>query len=80
LTDQEIKLKIQNKMYRRQKFLEVLHEIREEMSREADYDVELFVEMVRSEKNFDIEIEMTSDETKKLTAKSRSLIKKLPKL
>jgi hypothetical protein len=67
-------------MYRRQKFLEVLHEIREEMSREADYDVELFVEMVRSEKNFDIEIEMTSDETKKLTAKSRSLIKKLPKL
>ncbi len=35
-------------MYRRPKFLEVLHEIREEMSREADYDVELFAEMVRS--------------------------------
>ena len=29
-------------MYRRPKFLEVLHAIREEMSREADYDVDLF--------------------------------------
>ena len=37
-------------MYRRPKFLEVLHEIREEMSREADYDVDLFAEMVRSGK------------------------------
>lgn len=35
-------------MYRKPKFLEVLHEIREEMSREADYDVVLFAEMVRS--------------------------------
>jgi len=35
-------------MYRRPKFLEVLHTIREEMSREADYDVDLFAEMVRS--------------------------------
>lgn len=35
-------------MYRRPRFLEVLHEIREEMSREADYDIELFAEMVRS--------------------------------
>ena len=35
-------------MYRRPKFLEVLHEIREEMSREADYDVDLFAELVRS--------------------------------
>ena len=35
-------------MYRRPKFLEVLHAIREEMSREVDYDVELFAEMVRS--------------------------------
>lgn len=35
-------------MYRRPKFLEVLHEIREQMSREADYDVDLFTEMVRS--------------------------------
>jgi hypothetical protein len=35
-------------MYRRPKFLEVLHRIREDMSREADYDVDLFAEMVRS--------------------------------
>ena len=35
-------------MYRRPKFLTVLHQIRENMSREADYDVDLFAEMVRS--------------------------------
>lgn len=35
-------------MYRRPKFLEVLIEIREEMAREADYDVDLFAEIVRS--------------------------------
>jgi hypothetical protein len=35
-------------MYRKPRFLEEMHAIREEMSREADYDVELFVEMVRS--------------------------------
>lgn len=35
-------------MYRRPKFLEVLHAIREEMSREVDYDVDLFTELVRS--------------------------------
>jgi hypothetical protein len=44
-------------MYRRPKFLEMLHEIREEMSGEADYDVDLFAELVRSGKgskfNFD---------------------------
>ncbi len=37
-------------MYRKPRFLEVLHLIREEMSREADYDVDLFTEMVRSGK------------------------------
>ncbi|PYS70573.1 MAG: hypothetical protein DMF69_13125 [Acidobacteria bacterium] len=35
-------------MYRKPRFLEVLHAIREEMSREADYDVDLFTEMVRT--------------------------------
>ncbi|MGI9035491.1 MAG: hypothetical protein ACR2GD_05570 [Pyrinomonadaceae bacterium] len=35
-------------MYRRPKFLEILHEIREEMSREADYDMDLFAELARS--------------------------------
>ncbi len=37
-------------MYRKPRFLEELHAIREEMSRECDYDVDLFVEMVRSGK------------------------------
>jgi hypothetical protein len=44
ITDNKSKLL----MYRRPKFLEVLHAIREEMSREVDYDVDLFAEMVRS--------------------------------
>ncbi len=35
-------------MYRKPIFLEALHAIREEMSRQADYDVDLFAEMVRS--------------------------------
>jgi hypothetical protein len=35
-------------MYRRSKFVEVLHEIRREMSAEADFDVDIFAEMVRS--------------------------------
>ena len=35
-------------MYRRPKFLEVLIEIRQEMAREADYDVDLFAEIARS--------------------------------
>ena len=35
-------------MYRRPKFLTELLKIRETMSREADYDVDLFAEMVRS--------------------------------
>jgi hypothetical protein len=34
-------------MYRRPKFLELLLEIRREMAHEADYDVDLFVEMAR---------------------------------
>lgn len=38
-------------MYRRPKFLEILHEIREEMSREADYDMDLFAELARSGKS-----------------------------
>lgn len=35
-------------MYPKPRFLEELHAIREEMSRECDYDVDLFAEMVRS--------------------------------
>ncbi len=35
-------------MYRRPKFLEILLDIRREMALEADYDVDLFAEIVRS--------------------------------
>ena len=35
-------------MYRKPQFLSALHDIRREMSREADYDVELFAQMIRS--------------------------------
>lgn len=37
-----------NSMYRRAKFVEILHEIREEMAHEADYDVDLFAELART--------------------------------
>lgn len=37
-------------MYRKTRFLEELIAIREEMSRECDYDVEMFAEMIRSGK------------------------------
>jgi hypothetical protein len=35
-------------MYRRTKFIEILHEIRQEMAAEADYDLVLFAENIRS--------------------------------
>ncbi|MDX6614004.1 MAG: hypothetical protein QOD75_3190 [Blastocatellia bacterium] len=35
-------------MYRKPRFLKVLHAIREQMSREVDYDVDLFVEVIRA--------------------------------
>ena len=35
-------------MYRRPKFLKVLIEIRQQMAREADFDMNRFVEMIRS--------------------------------
>jgi hypothetical protein len=47
IENQKAKIKSHD-MYRRPKFLTVLHKIRETMSREADYDVDLFAEMVRS--------------------------------
>jgi hypothetical protein len=47
IENQKSKIKSHD-MYRRPKFLTVLHQIRETMSREADYDVDLFAEMVRS--------------------------------
>jgi hypothetical protein len=40
-------------MYRRPRFLELLIVIREEMARDADFDVDLFVEMARSGNGFE---------------------------
>ena len=62
-------------MYRRPKFLEVLLEIRQEMARQADYDVDLFAEMVRAgkfskDKNG---YDLTAGDTKK---KTRNQVKK----
>jgi hypothetical protein len=50
-------------MYRRPKFLEVLLEIRQAMSREADYDIDLFAEMIRSGK-FRVESETENQDLK----------------
>ena len=51
-------------MYRRPKFLEILLEIRQEMAREADYDVDLFAEMVRSGNFSSIKKEFSLSENK----------------
>lgn len=37
-----------SKMYPRSKFQEILLEIRQEMAREADFDADLFAEIVRT--------------------------------
>ena len=48
-------------MYRRPKFLEILIEIRQEMSREVDYDVDLFAEMIRSSEGKSQKVQGKSD-------------------
>ncbi len=59
-------------MYRRPKFQEVLLKIRQDMSREADYDVDLFAEMIRSgrfskdENAYEINGNQTSGEKDKI--------------
>ena len=62
-------------MYRRPKFLEVLIEIRQEMARDADYDVDLFAEMVRSGKIADVEKIHALNETETNDEKPKSEIK-----
>lgn len=66
--------KDQERMYRRPKFLELLIDIRAEMAREADYDVDLLVQMVRSgDKGVVKEHSMTgpTDETASKDVRSR---------
>ena len=59
-------------MYRRPKFLEILLEIRQEMSRSADYDMDLFAEMVRSGKFVERNHLFNSDEAKEKNGKTES--------
>lgn len=57
-------------MYRRPKFLEILIEIRQEMSRFADYDMDLFAEMIRSGKFPERNHIFNSDEAKEKNEQS----------
>lgn len=57
-------------MYRRPLFLEALHRIREEMSREADYDVDLFAETVRAGRQKEISKNGTAKRKKKTVSKT----------
>jgi hypothetical protein len=62
-------------MYRRPKFLEVLLDIRRQMSRSADYDVDLFSEMIRSGSFSDDENSYDLGEDKKAENKNGNSIK-----
>jgi hypothetical protein len=70
-------------MYRRPKFLEILLEIREQMSRDADYDMDLFAEMVRSgkisenEKTYNLNESKTASDKEKDSEKVKSKVSKL---
>ena len=57
-------------MYRRPKFLEILLDIRQEMSRSADYDMDLFAEMVRSGKFPERSHSFNSDEMREKKEKN----------
>nr|MCW5959532.1 hypothetical protein [Pyrinomonadaceae bacterium] len=63
-------------MYRRPIFLEALLKIREDMAREADYDVDLFAERVRSgsfavsSEQYDLSL---PDEEKQRSKKNRTV-------
>lgn len=63
-------------MYRRPKFLEVLLDIRQEMARQADYDVDLFAEMVRSGKFASEEKSLHSMEVETVENKNKTKSKR----
>lgn len=63
-------------MYRRPKFLEVLLDIRQEMARQADYDVDLFAEMVRSGKFSSEEKSLHSMEVETIENKNKAKSKR----
>ncbi len=59
-------------MYRRPKFLEILLEIREQMSRDSDFDADLFAEMVRSGKISNQEKSFSLKQDEKIKTKKKS--------
>lgn len=62
-------------MYPRSKFQEILLEIRQEMAREADFDVDLFAEIVRTGSGpRDARIHSLSDQPSPSPRKDRSPI------
>ena len=65
-------------MYRRPKFLEILISVREEMARDADFDVDLFVEMARNGKGFE-RSERNSMADRETIANDRSVRRTLTK-
>lgn len=58
-------------MYRRPKFLEILLEVREQMSRDSDFDADLFAERVRSGKISDREIEFSPKKNRDSSPKKK---------
>ncbi len=46
-------------MYRKPKFLEFLHAVREQMARECDYDMDLFIQMLRQAPKLDENVSET---------------------
>ena len=60
-------------MYPRSKFQEILLEIRQEMAREADFDVDLFAEIVRTGSGpSDIKMHSLTDSSIPNTLKART--------
>jgi len=57
--------------YRRPKFLETLLEIRRELAHSVDYDVDLFVEMVRS--GDDHQLDLTTGRTRLSDSRSSAV-------
>jgi hypothetical protein len=64
-------------MYRRPKFLETLHEIREEMSRESNYSVEIFTEFIKTGKSAKKKYVEVEKNGKPLTEEQKNLLIKL---
>ena len=63
-------------MYRRPKFLEVLLEIRREMALEADFDVDLFVELARSGNRPGVDLRPSTENSNELEINTHNGLKR----